>query len=231
MNIFETISANSSQIFNVSFFIIFALFFLVILFFVVKFIFNRMSYNIHATIYKEMGNIQIKEEDYVKKITDSEDNIFFHFLKLNKKCPVIKDKYLKIVKKKRFGIIPYSQLSIDLYYKDGKIIPMEMNKLYKIDENNNITIEEVTLTGIDYDAFNFLQSQIKSNIERYKRTDRLLQLAPYALMLLIVIAFIVGVIITTKHYETIATNIMKTAEIASQNIIDKASSVQVIPQG
>ena len=216
---------------DIVFWVVAALIGIGLLIFLIIKIRQRLSYNILVRVRMEAGDVPIEWEDRAKKITDSEGNYFFHYLGLNKQSPVIKDKYLHIIKKKRFGIMPYSVLGFDAYLKDGKIFPMELNRLYEMDESGNVTIKEVSLTGIDYDGFNFLQAQIKANIARFQKVDRLLQLAPYALLLLVIIAFIIGMVFYTQHIENVAKTILGVAEKATSNIIEKANLAQIIPQG
>lgn len=216
---------------NIVFWVIAALIGIGLIIFLFIKIRQRMTYNILVRVRMEAGDVPIEWEDRAKKVIDGEGNYFFHYLGLNKHSPVIKDKYLHIIKKKRLGIIPYSVLGFDAYLKDGKIIPMELNRVYEYDQEGNLIIREVSLTGIDYDAFNFLQAQIKANIARYQKIDRLLQLAPYALLLLVVIAFIVGMVFYTQHIENVAKTILGVAEKATNNIIEKANLAQIIPQG
>lgn len=206
---------------GIVFYVILAGLFIFVLGLLLRKLYNNLTYTTHVTIRQEVGDIQISQEDRARKIEDGEGNYFFHYLKLNKKSPVIKDEYMHIVKRFRFfGLMPYSMLGFDAYLIDGKVIPMETNKYF----DDKGELKAVTLTGIDYDAFNFLQSQIKANIARFQKVDKLLQFAPYMLMVLIVISFIVGMVFYTQHLENVAKIILdystkKAAETAPAQLI------------
>jgi hypothetical protein len=189
---------------------------------------KKMSYKLDVTTHKKVGDIAVKDTDRAKKITDGDGNYFFHYLKLNKKSPIVKDSYLKIVKKKWLGIFPMSQLGFDVWVQDGKVIPMDYNFLTKHSERGIVSYEKVALTGIDYDAFNFLQSQIKLNMAKYQRQDKLMQILPYAALFLVIMAFILGMIFYTKHIENISMNILGYAKETAQKGLENSGIIQTL---
>jgi hypothetical protein len=188
---------------------------------------QRMEHTISATIYTQIGNAEVKDEDWAKKVYTGEGRYLFHYLNLNKNSPLILDKYMKIVKKKRFGIFSYSVKGFDAFLKDGKIIPMDLNKRY----NEDGTITDVALTGHDYDAFNFMQSELEAFLIKKQKIDKLLALAPYGALLLIIIAFIVGQTLYTKHLETMSQIWLNSAKASIDSIVNQIGNLQVIPPG
>lgn len=214
--------------FNFVFWIVMGLVGIGIMAFIAIKLWERFTYKIHVTVRKELGDVHVKDEDWAKKVTDNDGNYFFRYKKLKKYSPVINDKYMVIVKKKLFGLFPNSYRGFDAYLKDGKIIPMVMNKAYAYGERGDLRVEHVSLTGIDYDAFNFLQSQVKSNLAKYTRVDRLMQILPYAGLFLVVIAFIIASALYAKHIETVVERIVGFTQQATATILDKVSGTQVI---
>ena len=193
---------------------------------------QRTLHNIHVTIHKQVGDSIVVDEDFAMKQYTDDGNYIFHYFFSNKKSPVVDDKYMKIVKQYKFGLrLPFttsSSLGFDAYYQDGKICPCEMNKVYNPETKK---LESVSINGIDYDAFNFMSNEITAYQLKKQRVDKLLQLAPYALMVLVVIAFIVGMVLYTKHLETMSGIWLQSVQKSTESIIDKIGSLQVIPQG
>lgn len=195
--------------------------------------FTRMQYNYHVTIHRKVGEIAIKEEDKARKIADNQGNYFFHYLKANKKSPTVKDHYLKIVKRSSFfGLLKKSMLGFDAWLQDGKIIPMDTNIAYKYVWSDNpgwhLEMAQVSLTGIDYDSFNFLQSQIMANIKKYQRIDKLMQMLPYIGLFIIVMGFIIGMIFYSRHIENVAQTILGFSKEVAQSSIENSKLVDVI---
>lgn len=215
---------------NSVFWVIVALIFLgVIAFFAWKLIRKLILYKYHVSIHRKVGEIAIKEEDKARKILDNEGNYFFHYLRLNKKSPVVHDNYLKIVKKKGLLGFPMSLLGFDVYFTDGKVIPMMTNVAFSYSPNpGHLVISHVGLTGIDYDAFNFLQSQIKSNLQKYQRIDRLMQMLPYVGLFVVVMGFILGMIFYTKHIETVVKDILGFTQQTAQKALENQGITQIL---
>lgn len=187
-------------------------------------IYQRSTYKIHITVYKKAGNATIKEQDWAKKFIDQGGNYRFHYLRLNRRSPMIDDKYLNFVRKKWLFIFQKSYPNYDVYYTNGAIYPLPI--VTSIAEEG-VRIE---LQGIDYDTYNFIQQEVKTLQIKHQRTDRLLGILPYVGLLLIVIAFIVGTAINNQHMEKMAQLWLNSAKDAAQTLVDKIAGTQIIPQ-
>lgn len=188
----------------------------------------RMTHKFHVTIYKKVGDVEIKSTDWAKKYQDEFGNYNFSYYKLKKKSKVIEDEYFRIVKTKMLGLFPSSNLGFDAYYINGKIIPMQINKAYSYNDNGELEITNVSLTGIDYDGFNFMQQEVKTILQKYERVDKWLQIMPYAAMFLVIVAFIVGSAIYAKHIENISMNIIGVSKQIAQQNVDKTGIIQKV---
>lgn len=216
---------------NTALFIFLGLFGCCLILFGIFKIMNRIKHNIHVTIHKKIGNATLKEEDWVMKEYGSDGKYVFHYYYVGKRSPVISDTYMKICKKfmfwDLFRLFPRSYLSFDSFFVDGKLIPMGTNMM--LDEKGDWS--EISLTGINYDEFNFIVSEIDSYIVKKQRQDRFLTLLPYALLILIVISQVVGNMLWGQHIENVVKEIIQYATKSTTSIIDKAAGVQIIPPG
>lgn len=224
--------AEVQGVMNVVFWIILGLFVFGALAFILYRLWKFSTYIYDITILQEVGNIEVLEKDIAKKMTDDEGNYLMHYYFSNKKSRVLPDKYRKIAKSYYWfdflRLFPQSKISYFVYMKDGKVIPMDINKNYS-NVDGKLILNNVSLTGMDYDTFNFLQSQIKANITRYQKVDKLMQMLPYIALFFVVMAFILGMIFYTQHVEKLARDILGFAQQSTNQILDKAANMQIIP--
>ena len=226
---FQVTDLQVNSMANTLYYVIIAAFLLGLFgFLIFKFI-NKLKHNIHVVIHKKIGNAIVKEEDWVMKDYYN-GQYFFHYLYMNKRSPIVDDKYMKIVNKYRFGIrlpnFKYSVMGFDANFEDGKMMPMETNKL--IDSSGNLT--EVTFNGVDYDMFNFMKAELEAYFNKKKKDDKLMQLAPYLALLVIVVAFIVGQTLYTQHLEKMSQIWLDSVKTTMSSMIEQIGKLQVIPQ-
>lgn len=185
---------------------------------------ERFTYTIHITVYKKAGNATIKEEDWAKKFIDQGGNYRFHYRALNRRSPIIDDKYLNFIRKKWLFFFQKSYQNYDVFYTNGAIYPLTVKTYYEKDK------ERIVLEGIDYDTYNFIQQEVKTLQIKHQRIDRLMGILPYVGLLLVVVAFVVGTALNNQHIEKMTEIWLNSAKTAAQNIIDKVAGTQIIPQ-
>lgn len=233
LNDIFTVSTTEVQSYvNFAFWIIIALIAVLVVGFVLWKVLQRLSYPYYVTVHKKVGDMVIKFDDLAKKVTDSSGNYYYHYLGLNKQSPVIKDSFLKIVKKNFMVFIPMSKPGFDVWLQDGKIIPMHTNKALNWEYSDNpgwhLVPESVAMTGIDYDAFNFMQRQLEHNRAKRVKEDRLWRMMPYIGLFVIVVAWIVGNILYGQHIENVAKTILGYANQAAQKGLENNNIIQTI---
>ena len=198
-------------------------------------IYLRLSYNIPVVIHKEAGNNIVVDTtlDWVKKKTVGED-ILFNYRNLKKNSPVFEDKYLRLIKYKDI-LGTKTRLGFVVYYKDGAINVMDYNKVVVQDEEGKISIADVYLSGIDYNKYNLIKSEVERIRLKHKRKDMLTEMAPYLLMLLIVVSWIIGNVIYGNHIEKVVTQILSygqstvaQSQTLLEQLIDKIGASQVV---
>jgi len=182
---------------------------------------NNWSYNIKVSIDKKVGNAMINFEDKVKQIK-MDEKYYYHYLGINKYSPVFDSSFLRIFQKQElFGKKTY--LGFNAFIDGESIFPVKY-------------IANDTLQPINLDLFNYLQSRVKHNHDKFTKMNLLMQYMPIIGVTAVIIVFFVGMIFYTKHVETIAKVIIdgattaaaKTAVMVS-DMATKSGAAQIIP--
>lgn len=188
---------------------------------------QKSQYKLACNLHKEVGNTVITEQQMVRKMYTADGKYCYHYIPMNKKSPVFEDSFNKIIKRPGglFNLFqPYTYVGFDAYLKDGKIIPMQYNK--KFNENETV---EVSLTGIDYDMTNFIKMEVDDYYNKKQRVSALMQVLPYIVFLILVLAWIVGMVMYTKHIEKMVEQMMAFGKSTVDIIVKQIGTIQVIP--
>ena len=215
VDLLQMTTPNVQNIVNFFYYIIIGVIALVLFLFVLYKIYQKLTYNYRVFIYRKVGDIEIVEMDNVKRVKMG-GNYMFHYAKLKAYSPVINSKYFRIVKSKLFGIIPQSFLGFNVYMDGVSIFPMAVT-------------QNPGLTPINLDLFNYMQSRLKANQQKYIKQSVIMQMLPYIGLGLVVIMFIVGMIFYTKHVERVAQMILKATQTVATEALESGGVVQVIP--
>lgn len=212
---------------NYVFWAIIALLVVVVLGIIIWKVWQRMKYTLAVNLHRQVGDTIIVEQQMARKLYTGDGRYVYHFIPMNKKSPVFEDKFNKLIKRPAlFGLRQNTYIGFDAYLKDGKIIPMDTNKKYLPDGG----ILNVSLTGIDYDMTNFIKIEIDDYYQKKQRVSALMQLLPYLTFLILVIAWIVGMMLYTKHVEALTKDILQFGQNTVSNIVEKIGTIQVFPQ-
>ena len=178
-------------------------------------VYQHLTYTYRVLVYKKVGDTEIVSEVAVKE-TKLEGNYMFHYKGLNKYSPVIDSSYMRIVQKSQlFGLMKKSYLGFSIFLDGVSIFPI------KVQTNPG-------LVPINIDQFNYIQSRIKANHQKYLRTNNFIAMLPYIGLGLVVVMFIVGMIFYTKHIENISAFIINSAKDQAAQILESSGTVQVL---
>lgn len=194
--------------------------------FIIYKVWQKRQYTLAVNLHRKVGDNVIVEEQWARKLYTSTGTYVYHFIPMNKKAPVFEDKYNKIIKRPSFfGLRQNSFIGFDAFLKDGKITPCTYNNQY--DSEGNCT--EVSISGIDYDMTNFIKIEIEDYYNKKQKTSAIMQLMPYIAFLILIIAWIVGMMLYTKHVEALVKDMMGFGQNTVSTIIDKLGTIQVMP--
>lgn len=188
----------------------------VLIFILIK-IYQKLSYNYSVDLYKKVGETEIVFEDKARQVKLA-GNYMFHFMNINKFSPVIDSKYLRIKQKKFLGIFSSSKLHFSAYLYGESIFPIAVQ-------------DNPGLVPINIDLFNYMQSRLQANQQKYTKVNQLMQLLPYLAVGGVIMMFIVGMIFYTKHIETISMQILGAAKSQADNILTSSGAVQIVKPG
>lgn len=198
---------------------------LVVIGFVIWKIWQRMSYKMTANLHRKVGNNVLVEPQSVRKVYTNDGKYMYHYIPINKKSPIFEDRYNKLMKRPAwFGLMQKTVIGFDAYVKDGKIIPMDYNQNYV-----NGQAVEVSLTGVDYDMTNFIKMELDDYYLKKQKNSALMQLMPYIALLLVIMAWIIGMVLYTKHVETIAHDILNFGQTTVNTITEQIGKIQIMP--
>lgn len=199
---------------NIIFYILAGLIGLVVLCILVWKIVQRFTYNYSVFVYRKIGNSEVIFEDGAKQVK-LDDNYFFHYRGLGKYSPVITSQYMRLRVKKFLGIFSKSVLCFNVYQAGESIFPIAFT-------NND------QLKPINIDLFNYMQSRIKANQQKYQKNEMLMRILPYVAIFFVMIAFIMGSFFWGQHVENVAKMIMEKAASIASKTLETAGAGQVV---
>lgn len=196
---------------NFFFYIILGMVALIVFVWLLFALYTKLTYNYHVFIYKKVGDTEIVFEDQAKQVK-LQGNYMMHFRKMRKYAPIVDQKFMRIVQKPLLGIIPNSKIGFNAYLYGETLFPLAVKP--------NPGLEPINL-----DMFNYMQSRIQANQQKYVARNALMQLLPYVALGGVILMFIVGMIFYTKHVENIAKSLIGLTESSIDQIIEAGGPI------
>ena len=164
--------------FNFLYYVIFGFIITAILVFIAVKIFRLFSYTYHVEVFDKVGDTEVQYSDLAKQVK-LDGNYMYHYNSMDKFSPVIHSKFHRIVQKKLlFGLINWTKRGFAVYRMGESLFPMAVK--------NNPGLEPMNL-----DLFNYMQSRLKANQNKYIQIEQWKQLLPYIALGAVVLMFIV----------------------------------------